>query len=120
MEYKINKNWRETASKKMMYEATSRSKQYDYPINITFEDIEIPEKCPILGLTLKPAWGTGVASDSSPSLDRIIPELGYTKGNIQVLSARANNLKRDGCAEEHRLIYEYISNIFKEETNEKI
>ena len=40
----------------------------------------------------------------SPSLDRIVPELGYVKGNIRVISNRANHLKSDATLEEHRKI----------------
>lgn len=38
--------------------------------------------------------------DDSPSIDRIIPELGYTKGNIRVISNRANLLKSNATIEE--------------------
>ena len=49
--------------------------------------------------------------DNSPSIDRIIPELGYTKGNIQIISHRANNtIKNNGTIEEHEKIIKYIKN----------
>lgn len=37
---------------------------------------------------------------NSPSIDRIIPRLGYVKGNVAILCWRCNNLKRDATAEE--------------------
>jgi hypothetical protein len=79
--------------------------------NLTFdiepEDINIPELCPILGVRLKSNVG-GHMKTNSPSLDRIIPELGYVRGNIEVISRRANTIKNDGTAEEHRKIADHI------------
>jgi hypothetical protein len=46
--------------------------------------------------------------DNSPSLDRINPEKGYVRGNIAIISYRANRMKADGTADEHRLIAEWI------------
>ena len=43
---------------------------------------------------------------SSPSLDRIIPSLGYVKGNIRVISFRANTLKNNATLSELELILE--------------
>ena len=37
---------------------------------------------------------------NSPSLDRIRLELGYVKGNVRVISGRANLLKNDATIEE--------------------
>ena len=58
----------------------------------------------IPSLSLVLAWGTY----SSPSLDRLVPALGYVKGNVQVISWRANKLKGEGTAEDHRLIAEWM------------
>jgi len=41
-------------------------------------------------------------------LDRIIPELGYVKENIKVISFKANSLKRDGSIEDFEKIIRYI------------
>lgn len=62
----------------------------------------VPETCPILGIPLVRNVGKGRhgASDNSPSLDRIIPDLGYVKGNIRWLSYRANRIKNDATPEE--------------------
>jgi len=54
--------------------------------------------CPILGIPLIP--GIGAQSPNSPSLDRIIPSLGYVKGNIAVISYRANAMKNDATIDE--------------------
>ena len=39
-------------------------------------------------------------SDNSPTLDKFYPSNGYVKGNIQIISWRANSLKKDGSPEE--------------------
>ena len=39
-------------------------------------------------------------TDDSPSLDRIVPELGYVTSNVRVISWRANAIKRNACADE--------------------
>lgn len=52
-----------------------------------------PEKCPVFGETL--TKGTKDMHIWSPSVDKIIPEKGYVRGNIQVISWFANAMKRD-------------------------
>ncbi|MHB8563307.1 MAG: hypothetical protein ACYDDA_05035 [Acidiferrobacteraceae bacterium] len=61
-------------------------------------DIIIPKTCPLLGIALerKP----GVQAGSTPSLDRIDSSLGYVKGNVWVISWRANHIKTDASLEE--------------------
>lgn len=78
----------------------SRAKAKDIPFNITVDDIKIPEFCPVLGIKLNCNHGHSGYFDDSPSIDRIIPELGYTKGNIRVISNRANLLKSNATIEE--------------------
>jgi glycine cleavage system aminomethyltransferase T len=56
------------------------------------EDIVVPECCAIFGERL--VTGTETSGPWSPTLDRIIPALGYVRGNIWVISRRANAMKR--------------------------
>lgn len=81
----------------MWRNAKARAKRKSLEFDITFEDISIPETCPILGIPLIAAEGT--QTDNSPSLDRIIPELGYVKGNIRVISNLANTMKNSASVE---------------------
>jgi hypothetical protein len=82
----------------------NRKKEADkdnVPFEITVEDIaNIPERCPVLGIPLKQVWLKGGRSDNSPSIDKFIPAKGYVKGNIHIISYRANRLKNDGTPEE--------------------
>ena len=66
---------------------------YNLPFDICEEDIVIPEICPILKIPIQ--RGDNKVGPNSPSLDRIRPELGYVKGNIQVISYKANTMKSD-------------------------
>ena len=79
----------------LVQSARSRAKKYNLPFDITHEDVVVPEFCPYLGIKLVPfsEW-------SSPSLDKIIPELGYVKGNIQVVSTKANIMKNNATQDE--------------------
>ena len=54
-------------------------------------------KCPIFETSFVVGDKTRV---NNPSIDRIIPSKGYTKGNIRIISNRANILKRDATLEE--------------------
>ena len=92
----------------MLAAAKQRAKRDKVICNITENDILIPERCPILNIPLKiniKKW-----ENDSPSLDRIIPKLGYTKDNIKVISWRANALKRDASIEELESIVKYMKN----------
>lgn len=86
--------------------AKTRAKKYNLAFEITLEDIVIPDLCPILGIKLE--VGEGKFHDGSPTLDRLLPERGYVKGNISVISYRANTIKSSGTLEEHEKICEYI------------
>jgi hypothetical protein len=90
----------------MVWQAKDRARKQGLFFDLKLGDITIPEFCPVLGIRL--AKGVAKWADSSPSLDRIVPEFGYTKGNVRVISWRANNLKRDGTAEEFERIAAYI------------
>jgi len=84
----------------------ARSKRLNIPFNIEVEDIVIPDKCPIFGI---PLYKVGKKpTDNSPSVDRIIPELGYVKGNILVMSMKANRLKNNATLEELKILAENL------------
>ena len=82
----------------MVVTAKQRAKKYNLPFNITVEDVTVPEYCPALGVKLEVAKGR--MKPNSPSLDKIIPELGYVKGNVQVLSLKANLMKNNASKDE--------------------
>lgn len=77
----------------MIQNARRRAKEQGVPCTITKDDIIIPETCPLLGITLDHTKDG--RHNGSPSLDKIVPALGYVPGNIRVISWLANAVKRD-------------------------
>jgi hypothetical protein len=78
--------------------ARKRAKQKGLPFNIDVTDIVVPEFCPILGLRLE--RGKGTVLPCSPTLDRIVQNMGYIKGNVHVITYRANSMKNDASPAE--------------------
>jgi hypothetical protein len=86
--------------------AKERARKQNIPFSILQEDVIIPAFCPILKIPLKVRDGTG-PGPGSPSIDRIIPALGYVPGNIAVVSHRANQIKSNATLEEIILLKEW-------------
>lgn len=78
------------------------------PFDIEYPDIQWPTHCPVLGLELDYSSPAGRRVEHSASFDRIDPSKGYLKGNVRVISWRANRIKNDGTAAEHRKIAAYM------------
>lgn len=97
-------NWRLNNPKKyLLQHAKSRAKLLGLDCNITEEDIVIPEICPVLETPFE--YGTR----SSMSVDRIDPNIGYVKGNVQVISWKANAMKQNASKEELRKFANWIN-----------
>lgn len=98
----VNEQHRELMHRDPRRELLRNSKQSarkrGLPYDLTIDDVPIPEFCPALGLRL--IKGKGVRTDSSPSIDRIIPSKGYVKGNVLVVSWKANRIKNDATVSE--------------------
>jgi hypothetical protein len=80
------------------------------PFTIQFSELVFPTHCPILGLKLD-YWAENYRDDAYPSFDRTNPALGYVTGNVQIVSWRANRIKNDGSASEHRQIADYLDKL---------
>lgn len=52
-----------------------------------------PRKCPVFGRLF--SAGNGSPHAWSPSVDRIVPSRGYIRGNLQIISYKANTMKQD-------------------------
>lgn len=94
--------------------AKHRAKRRGLPFGIRSEDLSVPEFCPVLGLRLETATG-GNPKLNSPSLDRIVPELGYVVGNVQVISHQANTMKSGASKEELLRFAKWVLDNFSEE-----
>lgn len=84
-----------------------RARKRGWEFNLEPEDVIIPTHCPVFGVKLDPV-GSGTLY--SPSIDRIDCTKGYIKGNIRVISFRANTLLSDGKLEEFEKIVEFLRN----------
>lgn len=73
-----------------------RAKSAGLPFNLYFGDLKIPKRCPVFKFefvngNLKQGLNGG--NPRSISVDRIAPEKGYVKGNVVVVSMKANDIK---------------------------
>lgn len=87
-----------------------RAKANNFPFNLTVEDLVIPEVCPALNIPIHQSWGSvdvEANKDNCPSVDRVIPSLGYVKHNVRIISARANRIKTNSTPEELWLVFDY-------------
>lgn len=82
--------------------AQARTNVRGIPCNLELSDVVIPERCPILGIPLDSAAVR--PADNLPSLDRIDNTKGYIKGNVWVISWRANFIKGDATHDELRAL----------------
>jgi len=78
----------------------------DVKFDLKISDIVIPAFCPILGIKLE--TGDHKSVESSPTLDRKIPSLGYVKGNVEVISHKANRMKSDMTVSDVESLLKYM------------
>jgi len=89
---------RKHVAARLLYHSKWRAKRDGLEFNLTSDDIVVPLACPLLGTPLVLHYYskfTKGGDPAAPSLDRIDPTKGYVKGNVAVISYRANSLKRD-------------------------
>ena len=101
----------------MVRRASHRAKLKKVNFDITWEDVEYVETCPILEIPLN--WGEtsneGGRNIDTPSLDRINPELGYIKGNVKIISTLANMMKSSATKEQIQIFCQNIHNYLENE-----
>jgi hypothetical protein len=90
----------------MLQEAKVRAKKRGFEFSITRDDVEMPDRCPVLGIEVGVQFGA--RADGSPSLDRIDTSRGYVPGNVKIISWRANRIKSDAHIDELRALVQYM------------
>lgn len=95
----------------------NRAKRSKLPFDKELSDIVVPKLCPALGIPLFRADGK-TFNQNVASVDRIIPELGYVKSNIQIISKKANTMKNCATQEQLLLFADWFFNSRK--TNENL
>lgn len=91
----------------IIYRLRNRAKQLNLPFDLEKSDLIIPEFCPILEIPIAIRHENKA---NCVSWDRIIPELGYVKGNVRAISLKANLMKSNATFEELQL---FAVNIIK-------
>lgn len=92
--------------RELVTRAKGRAKKKGLMFDLSPNDIVLNERCPIMGVELD--YAASIRQENSPSLDRIVPEKGYVKGNVVVISQRANRLKNDASVEEIERILSWL------------
>lgn len=99
------KTWRkeyfqEKPEKRLLWAAKKRSKERGLSFDLEESDIVIPTHCPYLGIPLSTNVARGTPRTNCMSLDRMNNELGYVKGNVEVISHLANTMKSNANPEQ--------------------
>ena len=99
----------------------AKNKGIDFNIDSKYLSKIWPEdgKCPALKIKMKKGQSNGGGSYNSPSIDRIIPDLGYIKGNVHWISKRANQIMSDATADQIIQVGEYLKKITEGVDNEE-
>lgn len=79
------------------------------PFELIYEDITWPKYCPALGIELN--YNTEARADDNATFDQIIPKLGYIRGNVAIISWKANKLKCNGTLEQFKGIIKYLESM---------
>ena len=108
----------------MQKAAAGRAKKHNVPCTLKVKDLRdiITKECPILGIKFElnkegQKWGKGKGKNNwqnSPSLDRIVPEKGYVKDNIIIVSLMANSIKNQATPEQILTVGKYYKKLYKE------
>ena len=103
--------------KRLLHNAERRARTCNFDFDIDETDLlPLPTHCPVLGIELD--YGAGVGTNPRDpdkgkyaSLDRKDNTLGYVKGNVFVISWKANQLKSNGTADEHEAIASWMKRV---------
>jgi len=90
--------------------ARQRARKSGLGASITSSDIHWPTHCPVLGIELDYSTKRGARKSNnptSPSLDRFDNSKGYVRGNVFVVSLRANQLKSNATPDELEAVARY-------------
>lgn len=72
------------------------------------------DNCPVFKQKFR--WGRhkGKSTDFTPSLDRIVPQLGYVRGNVAFISVKANRVKNNATEKELYAVADWLHKARKE------
>jgi hypothetical protein len=94
---------------RIFQQARNRAKKLDVPFTIKFSDLTWPTHCPVFDTKLNYAIPNRrkLNASAQPSLDRFNNKRWYVKGNVRVVSMKANTHKGNLSAAELRSLVRY-------------
>lgn len=100
--------------KVMLVHAKTRAVKKNLEFSISYDDIIIPKNCPLLNIPL--FVSDKKVGPNSPTIDRIICSKGYVKGNVMVISHKANTAKNSLTLNELEILLKNLKRVlYKEE-----
>lgn len=107
------KYYRENWAQAVVNRLRARARRCGLPFDLVAADVPpIPDVCPVLGISfIFGRGGNNAPLPNSPSVDRRDPEKGYVKGNICIISQRANTIRGDATVEELERVLQYARSI---------
>lgn len=96
----------------MYWRARKRSKEKGWFCDLELKDILdlYVEKCPVFDIELNWQEAKERAMENTPSVDRIDSSKGYVKGNVWIISWKANRIKTNATAEDLIAIAQALMN----------
>jgi hypothetical protein len=111
-----NQMTKEGHLREYMYQSKYRAKEKDLPYDLTYEHLAsiATDMCPVFKTPF--VWGryTKERNPQTPSLDRVIPELGYVQGNVVFISDMANRIKQEFTENEMYAVADWLHDKRKE------
>ena len=116
---KANKKYRLNPIPQLIFAFKKSDKTQKVPFDLTVEDIRDLLKnsgniCPVLGVKMTISELGSGDTNYSPSFDRIYPKKGYVKGNIVIVSNKANRIKTDATVDEIRKVADFYEKLLKD------
>ena len=116
---RFNERYRANPIPQLLSAFKNRAKKQNVPFDLTVADISNLLKnarniCPVLGLKMTTTLLGSGDTDYSPSFDRIYPKKGYVKGNIVIVSNKANRIKTDATVDEIRKVADFYEKLLKD------
>ena len=107
---KARADWAKVPLEKRIYNrAKTRAKRKGIPFDILLEDVVIPNKCPVFSQPF--VYGD---PDWTYSIDRLDNSKGYVRGNILIVSNKANRLKNDATMDDLRTVVDFYEHLERE------
>lgn len=111
----VKRSRRRNPARCLLWSVRARAKRDGIAFDLEESDLSVPEKCPVLSIPL--FFSDDGRCDNTPSVDRLDPYKGYVKGNVAVISWRANRMKsRFARSEFEALLRWWVDNVTVKDT----